>query len=152
MGLSSLPVRLRPASAATAPAVAVAPAPALRALPVVPPPPKLVIAAPPPPKPLVAASSGSALYQGDTTTPFSSPVLSREEKIGALAEMDENSVRPCTKCGLRKMCRQTVFGEGDPDAHLFFIGEGPGEQEDKQGRPFVGPAGQKLDEMIGRMK
>jgi uracil-DNA glycosylase family 4 len=44
-----------------------------------------------------------------------------------------------------------VFGEGNPHAELLFIGEGPGEKEDLSGRPFVGPAGQKLDEMIRAM-
>jgi DNA polymerase len=62
--------------------------------------------------------------------------------------MDQNEVRPCTKCGLCKGRRHTVFGEGDPDAQIFFIGEGPGETEDQTGRPFVGRAGQLLDRMI----
>jgi DNA polymerase len=44
-----------------------------------------------------------------------------------------------------------VFGEGDPDARIFFIGEGPGENEDLSGRPFVGRAGQLLDKMIAGM-
>jgi DNA polymerase len=47
---------------------------------------------------------------------------------------------------------QTVFGEGNPDAQLMFIGEAPGEEEDRTGRPFVGRAGQKLDEIILAMK
>ena len=46
---------------------------------------------------------------------------------------------------------QTVFGEGAPDAELMFIGEAPGEQEDRTGRPFVGRAGRKLDEIITAM-
>jgi DNA polymerase len=45
----------------------------------------------------------------------------------------------------------TVFGEGDPDAKIFFIGEGPGENEDLQGRPFVGRAGELLNKMIAGM-
>jgi DNA polymerase len=45
----------------------------------------------------------------------------------------------------------TVFGEGNPDADLAFVGEGPGRDEDASGRPFVGRAGQKLDEMIRAM-
>jgi DNA polymerase len=45
----------------------------------------------------------------------------------------------------------TVFGEGDPDADVAFVGEGPGRDEDASGRPFVGRAGQKLDEMIRAM-
>jgi DNA polymerase len=45
-----------------------------------------------------------------------------------------------------------VFGEGDPDADLMFIGEAPGEEEDRTGRPFVGRAGRKLDEILEAMK
>lgn len=44
-----------------------------------------------------------------------------------------------------------MFGEGNPDAELVFVGEAPGETEDRLGRPFVGRAGEKLDEMIGAM-
>ncbi len=54
----------------------------------------------------------------------------------------------CRNCGLCETRTHTVFGEGVPDAGLVFIGEGPGEQEDLSGRPFVGPAGQLLDKML----
>ena len=72
-------------------------------------------------------------------------------KLHLLHSMDVNEVRDCRKCGLCEGRTQTVFGEGDPDAKLLFIGEGPGENEDLQGRPFIGKAGQKLDEMIKAM-
>jgi DNA polymerase len=52
-------------------------------------------------------------------------------------------------CPLRKTCTQAVLGEGNAKAEVMFIGEAPGEQEDKQGRPFVGPAGKFLDELLG---
>lgn len=65
--------------------------------------------------------------------------------------MDENEVRGCTKCGLCEYRTHTVFGEGDVDARLVFIGEGPGETEDETGRPFVGRAGKLLDKMIAGM-
>ena len=55
----------------------------------------------------------------------------------------------CTSCGLAKGRTQVVPGEGNPAADVMFIGEGPGYHEDQQGRPFVGPAGQILDELIG---
>jgi len=58
----------------------------------------------------------------------------------------------CKGCPLYKTATQTVFGEGDVDAPIFFIGEGPGETEDKTGRPFVGRAGQLLDQMIAAGK
>jgi uracil-DNA glycosylase len=60
----------------------------------------------------------------------------------------QNLVRTCTKCRLSTTRTQTVFGEGDPEADLFFIGEGPGTQEDKTGRPFVGRSGDLLTRLI----
>lgn len=79
------------------------------------------------------------------------PALSRDEKIRLLAELEEQQVRICAKCRLSETRTQTVFGEGDADAPIFFIGEGPGETEDKTGRPFVGRAGQLLEQMINAM-
>lgn len=58
----------------------------------------------------------------------------------------------CPHCSVVKNFTHTVFGEGDPNARLMFIGEAPGEDEDRTGRPFVGKAGQKLDEIIKAMK
>jgi DNA polymerase len=54
----------------------------------------------------------------------------------------------CTKCRLADTRTQVVFGVGDPDADLVFVGEGPGEQEDRQGEPFVGRAGKLLTGLI----
>jgi uracil-DNA glycosylase len=54
----------------------------------------------------------------------------------------------CTACPLWKTGTQTVFGEGADSAEVMFVGEQPGDQEDKQGRPFVGPAGRVLDEAL----
>jgi DNA polymerase len=54
----------------------------------------------------------------------------------------------CTRCKLCGGRQNVVVGEGDPHARLMFVGEGPGEQEDLQARPFVGKAGQLLDKMI----
>jgi uracil-DNA glycosylase len=51
----------------------------------------------------------------------------------------------CTRCDLYRRATQTVFGEGDVDAPLFLVGEQPGDQEDRAGHPFVGPAGRVLD-------
>ena len=56
-----------------------------------------------------------------------------EEKRRRLIAMDRNEVRGCTKCRLCETRTHTVFGEGDPDAKIFFIGEGPGENEDLTG-------------------
>ena len=54
----------------------------------------------------------------------------------------------CTLCRLSEGRTQVVFGMGDPEAALMFIGEGPGEQEDRQGLPFVGRSGQLLDRLL----
>lgn len=54
----------------------------------------------------------------------------------------------CTRCDLYKHATQAVFGEGPLDAKLMLVGEQPGDQEDLQGRPFVGPAGQVLDRAL----
>ncbi len=54
----------------------------------------------------------------------------------------------CTRCSLCQTRRNVVFGVGKQDADILFIGEGPGEQEDRQGEPFVGPAGKLLDDML----
>ena len=54
----------------------------------------------------------------------------------------------CTKCRLAEMRRNVVFGEGNPHAGLFVIGEAPGAEEDAQGRPFVGRSGQLLDKIL----
>jgi len=88
-------------------------------------------------------------------TPFAnattSAPMSREDRIQALQQMNENEVVGCTKCPLCEGRTNTVFGEGDPEAPIMFIGEGPGQSEDEQGRPFVGKAGDLLTKMINAM-
>ena len=73
------------------------------------------------------------------------------EKGKRLAELRERHDLECEHCTNVRGHLQTVFGEGSPDADIFFVGEAPGETEDRIGRPFVGAAGQKLDEMIRAM-
>ncbi len=63
----------------------------------------------------------------------------------------EERVKDCTRCGLSATRRSVVFGEGNERARLLFVGEAPGEEEDLQGRPFVGRAGKLLDQMIQRI-
>lgn len=60
----------------------------------------------------------------------------------------ELTCRNCTKCSLCEGRQNVVLGVGKKDARIMFIGEGPGEQEDLQGEPFVGPAGKLLDDML----
>ena len=67
-----------------------------------------------------------------------------------MAALDDlhQSIRACTDCPLHQTRTQAVPGEGSPQARVMFVGEGPGYQEDRQGRPFVGPAGHFLDELL----
>lgn len=60
----------------------------------------------------------------------------------------ETACKSCTKCGLCEGRTNVVVGEGNPEAKVMLVGEGPGEQEDLQGRPFVGRSGQLLDKML----
>lgn len=60
----------------------------------------------------------------------------------------EKACAGCTKCALAQTRNNVVFGVGVKDAKIMFIGEGPGEQEDLKGEPFVGPAGKLLDDML----
>jgi uracil-DNA glycosylase len=60
----------------------------------------------------------------------------------------QKRVKECKKCSLADTRKKVVFGEGNSKARLLFIGEAPGEEEDIQGRPFVGRAGKLLDKMI----
>ena len=87
----------------------------------------------------------------DPDTPRLPPDASTQEKRQALTQLDQYQVRGCTRCVLHQSRRQTVFGEGDPDAGLMIIGEGPGADEDRTGRPFVGRAGELLDKQIAAM-
>lgn len=63
-------------------------------------------------------------------------------------EQLEKACRACTRCALCNGRRNVVFGTGNPHTSVLFVGEGPGEQEDIQGVPFVGPAGKLLDDML----
>ena len=60
----------------------------------------------------------------------------------------EKTCMACTQCGLCETRHNVVFGIGNQNAKIMFVGEGPGEQEDLQGEPFVGRAGQLLDDML----
>lgn len=69
---------------------------------------------------------------------------SAPDTLEGLAE----SLVDCTRCPLSERRKNVVFGEGSPSARLLFVGEGPGAEEDRSGRPFVGQAGRLLDGMI----
>ncbi len=68
----------------------------------------------------------------------------RRRALEALA----TSAEGCERCGLSARRKTVVFGSGNPDADLMFVGEGPGAEEDRQGLPFVGPAGELLTRII----
>lgn len=60
----------------------------------------------------------------------------------------QQAAQSCTGCDLYQRATQTVFGEGAPEAAIVLVGEQPGDQEDKAGHPFVGPAGRLLDHAL----
>jgi uracil-DNA glycosylase len=70
--------------------------------------------------------------------------LPRKRTLKTLREAS----RSCKGCDLYKNATQTIFGEGPAGANVMFVGEQPGDQEDRQGRPFVGPAGRLLDKAL----
>jgi uracil-DNA glycosylase len=83
-----------------------------------------------------AAGGGGEALSGTATE-------RREELVALFKEVSK-----CTKCALHETRAKTVFGAGNADADLMFVGEAPGAEEDRQGLPFVGRAGQLLNEML----
>ncbi len=74
--------------------------------------------------------------------------IRRLARASASLEQLSEQVSACTACELCETRTQTVFGEGAPQARVLFVGEGPGENEDREGRPFVGDAGKLLTDII----
>jgi DNA polymerase len=76
--------------------------------------------------------------------------MTAEPFVPETADLDElrAAAHGCRGCDLYKDAIQTVFGEGPPDARIVMVGEQPGDMEDRQGAPFVGPAGKVLDRAI----
>jgi uracil-DNA glycosylase len=72
---------------------------------------------------------------------------SAEQRRAELVEL-YNEVQACTRCPLHETRTKAVFGAGDADAEVMFVGEAPGAEEDRQGLPFVGRAGQLLNELL----
>jgi uracil-DNA glycosylase len=94
---------------------------------------------------------------GDVLPPPSEAVpvqpVARQSPDAVMASLDwdalRQSVHTCTRCPLHETRTQGVFGVGDPKADWLIIGEAPGQDEDRQGEPFVGQAGRLLDAMLG---
>ncbi len=108
-------------------------------------------ATPPKPQEPVSTQSLNASIPTALSANIASTPIPGLEKIANLAEL-EQLARHCRICRLHERRRNVVFGEGNAHADLMFIGEGPGADEDIQGRPFVGKAGQLLTKMIDAMQ
>lgn len=80
-------------------------------------------------------------------TPAAIAPSGRAQELRAIRE----DLGDCQRCGLCEKRTHIVFGEGSPDARVVFVGEGPGAEEDRTGRPFVGRAGELLDRMISSL-
>src|SRR5438874_3036095 len=105
-------------------------------------------------------TSASSSPSSQRTAPPSSrptadlrPVAVAAEAVAAAEQLTEleafgRQVAGCTRCRLSEGRTQVVFGAGDPNADLMFVGEAPGFHEDKQGLPFVGQAGKLLDKLL----
>jgi len=88
------------------------------------------------------------------TAPSGAPTKRAHAPLPAVLTLPnlQRAARTCRACDLYKNATQTVFGEGPTKAQVMFVGEQPGDQEDKMGHPFVGPAGRLLDEALVEAK
>lgn len=108
----------------------------------------------PPPEPPPSASPAPTQAANAASRAIPAPALRSEPVVRGAKALDALRARhdrECPHCTTATAHTQTVFGEGSATADLMFIGEAPGETEDRLGRPFVGRAGEKLDEMIRAM-
>jgi len=103
------------------------------------------ITTPPVTTPAASPAPSSAPAPSSVTTPTGA-----NDRAALLAQVAAE-LQGCPRCKLCQTRKTVVVGEGDPNAELVFVGEGPGEQEDIQGRPFVGRSGELLDKMIEAM-
>lgn len=102
--------------------------------------------------PKAVVESSTAVVEQYPAVPEAVPEVSGSGQMPSTLDELRNAVANCQNCPLCRTRNNTVFGEGDPNARLMFIGEGPGADEDRQGRPFVGKAGMLLDKMINAMQ
>lgn len=97
----------------------------------------------------VAPAEPASEVVAPTVMPARQPAVAAQP---AVAQLDwqglQQAVAACQACSLAQTRTQTVFGVGDPDAEWLFVGEAPGAEEDRRGEPFVGQAGQLLDNML----
>ena len=107
--------------------------------------------------PITAITPITPITPGTPGTPVTPVALARPASNSSpIATLDwpalREAVAGCCACGLCATRTQTVFGVGHPQAHWMVVGEAPGEQEDRQGEPFVGAAGQLLDRMLAALR
>lgn len=104
------------------------------------------------PLPITEATSQSGAVESSAPAARSSSVPHQRSATDGVGGLDwaqlSQQVAACRACGLHQTRTQTVFGVGDTDADLLIIGEAPGGDEDRQGEPFVGRAGQLLNAML----
>jgi DNA polymerase len=107
-----------------------------------------------------ATQSYPAHFQEDSAIPPRKPISAPPQpsadvvpaaQRAAFLQLIREDIGDCTRCALHKGRNKIVFGDGSPTARLMFVGEGPGADEDAQGIPFVGKAGQLLNNMIAAM-
>ncbi len=98
-----------------------------------------------------ASATGGDGTAGPLITGLPPQTLTGTNAADRLAAIREHHAAHCPLCRTADDARSIVFGEGHPEADLVFVGEAPGEHEDREGRPFVGPAGELLDRMIGAL-
>jgi DNA polymerase len=136
--------------AAPARSASASPAPAPRPVAAPPAMPMPITPKPAEPKPALAQTLSLPL-PGETPAPAAAPALSPEARAAAFAELRQRALA-CVRCpNLASARKNVVFGVGDINAQLMFIGEAPGADEDDQGEPFVGKAGQLLTRIIQTM-
>jgi uracil-DNA glycosylase family 4 len=113
-----------------------------------PPPPRPAAASAPLPRP---AAPQAAHPVARAPTPLAPPAAQRAQDVAAAATTLEElraALAAFDGCALRDTATNLVFSDGTPESGLMFVGEGPGAEEDRLGKPFVGPSGQFLDRML----
>ncbi len=90
----------------------------------------------------------NARLSGITSFPAASPLPESHDAVISPWDELKQTVKTCTRCSISRNIHNYVFGEGNTNADLMFIGEGPGEQEDLKGIPFIGRAGELLTDII----
>ena len=99
-----------------------------------------------------APPEAAAVVETPAAVPAEQVVRAEQSQASPVSALDwpalRDAVAACTACKLCESRRQTVFGVGNERAHWMLVGEAPGEQEDRQGEPFVGKSGQLLDNML----